>query len=53
MKIETVEIFVAHMSLFVRIRTDGGIEGIGESTMFAFPDAVASIIEAFSGVNAI
>ena len=50
MRIETVEVFTAHMSLFVRIRTDGGITGIGESTLFAFPDAVASIVAAFKPV---
>ncbi len=47
MKIESVETFVAHMSLFVRIRTDTGLEGIGEGTFFAFPEATAAIIDRF------
>ena len=47
MKIENLEIFIAHTAIFVRIRTDTGLEGIGECTMFAFPEAPASIIRRF------
>lgn len=50
MKIESVEIFNAHMSVFVRIRTDTGLEGIGEGTMFAFTEATASIVERFKPI---
>ena len=44
MKIETVETFVAHNWTFVRIRTDGGLEGCGESTFFGFPEATAAVV---------
>jgi galactonate dehydratase len=47
MKIETIETFVAHTATFVRLRTDTGLEGIGECTMFAFPEAPASVIRRF------
>lgn len=47
MRIETVETIIAHMSMFVRIRTDNGIEGVGECTMFAFPEAPVAVIERF------
>lgn len=45
--IASVEVFAAHMSLFVRVRTESGLEGVGESTMFAFPEAVAGVIDRF------
>ena len=44
MRIETVETFIAHNWMFVRIRTNTGLEGIGESTFFAFPEAAASVV---------
>lgn len=49
MRIEQVEVLVANASVFVRITTDTGIRGIGESTAFAFPAAVAEVIRAFRG----
>ena len=48
MKIESVECFVAHMSVFVRIRTECGIDGVGEATMFAFPEATAAVVGRFA-----
>lgn len=48
MRIDSVETFVAHMSMFVRIRTDSGLDGIGEGTMFAFPEAAAAIVRRFA-----
>jgi len=48
MKIDSVETFIAHNWMFVRIRTDTGIEGIGESTFFAFPEAAAAVVARFA-----
>lgn len=48
MKIEAVESFVAHSWMFVRIRTDTGLEGIGECTLFAFPEAARAVVERFT-----
>ncbi len=48
MKIDTIETFVAHSWMFVRIRTDNGLEGVGESTFFAFPEATAEIVRRFA-----
>ena len=45
-RIEQVETFAAHSSVFCRITTDTGIRGIGESTAFAFPLAVVAVIDA-------
>lgn len=47
MRIDKVEIFVAHASVFVKITADNGLHGIGESTAFAFPLAVAEVIKSF------
>jgi galactonate dehydratase len=44
MKIDSVETFIAHNWMFVRIRTDTGIEGCGESTFFGFPEAAAAVV---------
>lgn len=49
MRIERVETFVAHSSVFVRITTDTGLQGIGESTAFAFPRAVVVVIDDLTG----
>lgn len=49
MRIEKVETFVARASVFVRITTDTGLRGIGESTAFAFPLAVEEVIKSFEG----
>jgi len=48
MRIDSVETFTAHNWMFVRIRTDTGIEGIGESTFFAFPEAAAAVVARFA-----
>jgi galactonate dehydratase len=48
MKIDSVETFIAHNWMFVRIRTDSGIEGIGESTFFAFPEAAAAVVARYA-----
>jgi len=45
-RIESVETFVAGSSVFVRVTTDTGVRGIGESTAFAFPLAVVAVIDA-------
>lgn len=47
LRIETVETFVAGGSTFVRLTTDTGLRGIGESTAFAFPRAVQEVIISF------
>jgi galactonate dehydratase len=46
-RIEKFETFIAHNWMFVRITTDSGLTGIGESTFFSFPEAAASIARAF------
>jgi galactonate dehydratase len=48
MKIESVDTFIAHNWMFVRIRTDTGLEGIGESTFFGFPEAAAAVVARFA-----
>ena len=45
-RIETIEVVAAHSSVFVRITTDNGVIGIGESTAFAFPLAVVEVVSA-------
>lgn len=45
-KIDKVETFASHSSVFVRITTDTGITGVGESTAFAYPLAVVAVIDA-------
>lgn len=46
-RIAKVEVFAAGMSCFVRLTTEDGIQGVGESTAFAYPNAVAEIIRNF------
>ncbi len=46
LRIETVETFAAYGSVFVRITTDTGLSGIGESTAFAYPRAVVEVVHA-------
>lgn len=46
-KIEKVERFVAGNSVFIRLTTDQGVQGIGESTAFAFPRAVDEVLKSF------
>lgn len=50
MRIESVDTFVAHNWMFVRIRTDTGLEGVGESTFFGFPDATALIAQRYGAM---
>lgn len=45
MKIDSIESFVVHNWTFVRIRTDNGLEGVGESTFFGFPEATAAVVQ--------
>ena len=47
MRIEKFETFVVDTFLFVRITTDDGTQGIGESTFWSFPFASEAIIKAF------
>lgn len=47
MKIDTVETFIAHSWLFVKITTDNGISGIGESTFFGWPTAAREVVHSF------
>lgn len=44
MRIEQVETFAAHGSVFVRLTTNTGLRGIGESTAFAYPLAVVEVL---------
>jgi galactonate dehydratase len=46
-KIEAIETYVAHNWMFVRVVTDGGLIGVGESTFFGFPEAAALIAKSF------
>lgn len=46
-RIAKVETFVAGMSCFVRLTTEDGVQGVGESTAFAFPRNVAEVIKSF------
>lgn len=47
LRIAQVETFAAHQSVFVRLTTESGLTGIGESTAFAFPLAVTEVINSF------
>ena len=47
MRIEKVETFIAHMWMIVRITTDNGLEGIGESTFFGWPAAAREVVHSF------
>lgn len=44
MRIAQVETFAAYNSVFVRLTTESGFVGIGESTAFAFPLAVVEVV---------
>jgi galactonate dehydratase len=46
-RIAKVEVFAAGISCFVRLTTEDGIQGVGESTAFAYPNAVAEVIRNF------
>ncbi len=47
MRIENFETFIAHNWMFVRITTDTGLQGVGESTFFGYPDAAEAIAKTF------
>ena len=47
MKIERIETHIAHNWMFVRVTTDRGIVGVGESTFFGFPQATATVAHSF------
>ena len=47
MKIDSVETFIAHNWLFVKITTDNGLIGVGESTFFGWPEATREIVHSF------
>ncbi|SDG97719.1 mandelate racemase/muconate lactonizing enzyme family protein [Microbacterium pygmaeum] len=44
--IAEVQTFVSGPSVFVRVTTESGVRGIGESTAFAFPLAVVAVVDA-------
>lgn len=47
MRIEQVETFAAGGGLYVRLTTDGGLQGVGESTCFGWPRAVQDVVQSF------
>ncbi|MGA2009923.1 MAG: mandelate racemase/muconate lactonizing enzyme family protein [Solirubrobacteraceae bacterium] len=47
MRIEAVEAIPAGRSCFARVTADDGSHGVGESTFFGWPTAVATIIDTF------
>ena len=49
MRIESVETFLFHHWLVVRIDTDAGITGYGPSAYWGYPDAAERIVSAFRG----
>lgn len=48
MQIETVEAIPAAGALYVRVTTDDGTTGVGESTFFAWPAAAGVIADSFA-----
>jgi galactonate dehydratase len=47
-KIEEIETFICADWLFVRVHTDTGLSGVGESTYFMSPEACADIVRSFA-----
>jgi galactonate dehydratase len=47
MRIESVEALPAGNSCYVRVTADDGTHGVGESTFFGWPTAVAEIVRSF------
>lgn len=45
-KIESVETFLAHEWMFVRVRTEEGFEGIGQTAFWGYPDASERVVQA-------
>lgn len=48
MRIESVEALPAGSACYVRVTTDTGLVGVGESTYFGWPTAVAEIVASFA-----
>jgi len=48
MRIDQVEVFPAEGALYVRITTEDGTSGVGESTFFGWPAAAGIIAESFA-----
>ncbi|MSQ35317.1 MAG: mandelate racemase/muconate lactonizing enzyme family protein [Dehalococcoidia bacterium] len=48
MRIEKLETFIAENWMFVRLTTDDGISGVGESTFFGWPQAAETVAKSFS-----
>ncbi|MGD0982120.1 MAG: galactokinase, partial [Solirubrobacteraceae bacterium] len=49
MRIESIEGIPAGGGCYVRVRADDGSSGVGESTFFGWPTAVAEIVRSFAG----
>ena len=47
MKIEKIETFIAVNWMMVRVTTDNGIQGVGESTFFGWPGAAENVVLSF------
>jgi galactonate dehydratase len=47
MRIESVEAIPAGRACYVRVTADDGTHGVGESTFFGWPNAVAEIVRSF------
>lgn len=50
MKIDSIETILAHEWMFVRVRTDTGHVGIGQTAYWGFPDACERIVDSFRGL---
>lgn len=48
MRIDQIETFIAVNWMIVRITTDTGISGVGESTFFGWPGASENVVKSFS-----
>lgn len=48
MRITDIETHVRGNILFVAVRTDSSVVGVGESACWAYPEAVASVVETFA-----
>ena len=49
MRIDQIETFIAVNWMMVRITTDNGISGVGESTFFGWPGATENVVRSFEG----
>ena len=49
MKIESVESFLIGTAYIVRVRTDSGLAGIGQTARHGYPEAVERIVDTFRG----